>query len=452
MALDPAHLLAAFGMAPEMAVAFFESKGYKITGDWHEMLDEAHAKAFTVANGGKMDILQDIRSGLEQALKEGKTERWFIKNLTPILQRKGWWSREERIDTGTGEIRNIQLGSPERLRTIYRTNLQSAYMAGRWKGIEEARDSHPYVQYIAVMDGSTRASHAAMNGRVFRVDDPIWRTHASPNGYNCRCRQRPMSKSALKREGIELSSSKGMLTEIDWPISARNPSLGTSPVTVYKAPGMDKGFAPDVGFNYNPGMGGGWWTPERLDSPAPTTPLTKGPVCFSCPGEPPAPRPWHGKLLDAGKGNEYYVREFLRAFGADIGKPALFDDATGEPLWITDALFLDRKRTARGDGPVYKVQKNGREPYLLILAETIRNPQEIWESIEYHNALQKTVLRRRYLAWWEVEGQNKPGLTVFEHGIEGWFGVTAFDPSNEVLAELDAYLAGVRRGIRKWRE
>jgi hypothetical protein len=39
----------ALTLPPEQAVKYFQAKGYKITWDWHEMWQEAHAKAFTVA-------------------------------------------------------------------------------------------------------------------------------------------------------------------------------------------------------------------------------------------------------------------------------------------------------------------------------------------------------------------------------------------------------------------
>ena len=446
-----ADLFAVFGLPPKEAVAWFEAKGYRITWDWHEMRDEAHALAFTVAKAARLDILQDIRAGVEAALKEGRTERMFIRDLTPLLQKKGWWGKAH--DPETGEVlldakgRRIRQGSPWRLSTIYRTNLQSAYMAGRWKAAVAAKATHPYLQYVAVMDARTRPTHAAMNGRVFAVDDPIWHTHHPPNGFNCRCRTRPMTRRALEREGLALSSSEGRLSQIERPVSLRDPEAGSATVTVYRAPDMERGFAPDVGFNYNPGRYG-WWTPEPLDAPPDTRPLLRKPLYFATPAPPPAPRSFTGRLLETGREDSYYVREFLRRFGADIGRPALFADVTDEPVWITDALFIDRKKTWKAGAPVYKVQKNGRETYLLMLAETLMRPQEVWDSVEWHNALKKTVLRRRYLAWWTIEGREHPGLTVFEHGLDGWLGVTAIH-----LGQADpAYLERARTGALRWRE
>lgn len=384
MALDPSLLQVAFGLAPEDAVAWFEAKGYKITGDWHEMRDAAHAQAFTVANVAKLDILQDIRAALDKALKEGKTERWFIQDLKPLLQKKGWWGREERISSETGEIRNLQQGSPERLRTIYRTNLQSAYMAGRWQLIEEARASHPYVQYVAIMDGRTRASHAAMNGRVFKVDDPIWRTHAPPNGLNCRCRLRPMTEAALAREGIEWSSSEGMLNEMDWPISARDPSLGTAPVTVYKAPGMSKGFAPDVGFNSNPGKDSPAWDVKgHLPDCGDVAAFSEGKSCI--------------KKLPGQKTWKDYGRPDLRSVPLDLRSPApqmlqaaqTRHEAAGilaASLGLSDAVQFRMVQTPvermvmRNEWLPHLVddELNARERYANFILPTLTDPFEVY--------------------------------------------------------------------------
>jgi uncharacterized protein with gpF-like domain len=128
-------------MEPAQAVAHLLGKGYVITGVWHEMLGRAHAKAIAVAHVAKLDILHDIHRALVGALRNGTPEVQIIKNLTPFLQAKGWWGKA--IDPTSGEIsetyagtgRPVQYGSPARLKTIIiRTNLQSAYMAGRYQG------------------------------------------------------------------------------------------------------------------------------------------------------------------------------------------------------------------------------------------------------------------------------------------------------------------------------
>lgn len=69
---------------------------------------------------------------------------------------------------------------------------------------------------------------------------------------------------------------------------------------------------------------------------------------------------------------------------------------------------------------------------MRMLAQTIIDPQEIWQGLEVMQAAAQAgeiVDRRRYMAWWLVEGEARPGLAVFEYGLgKYWAGVTAFAP------------------------
>lgn len=207
---EPAVLQALFDQPPKEAIAYLESKGLRITFNWAEMLDEAHARGFTVAKAMRLDVLRDIRTGLLDALATGKTMHQFEKELTPLLQAKGWWGKQIVVD-GQGQAQQVQLGSPRRLKTIYQTNMQSAYMAGRARA-QQAADAFPYLMYVAVMDGNTRPSHAALNGKIWRKDDPVWASIYPPNGHNCRCRTRALTDGQMKREGLALSEPPVVVT------------------------------------------------------------------------------------------------------------------------------------------------------------------------------------------------------------------------------------------------
>lgn len=111
----------------------------------------------------------------------------------------------------TGEARIIQQGSLRRLQTIYRTNLQSAYMAGRHRQAVEQIERAPFAQYLAVRDSRTRPSHAALHGKVFRIDSPEWSVIAPPSSYNCRCRARYMSQDELDARGLKLAEDVRIL-------------------------------------------------------------------------------------------------------------------------------------------------------------------------------------------------------------------------------------------------
>ncbi len=252
--LDKSVLQALLDQSPEDAVEFLRSKGVRITFNWQEMLDEAHARAFTVAKAMRLDVLRDIRGGLLEALRDGKTLRQFEAGLTPLLRAKGWWGKRIVVD-GQGLAELVQLGSPHRLKTIYQTNLQAAYMAGRAKAQAQA-GSFPYLMYVAVMDGRTRPSHAALNGKVWRKDDPVWQVLFPPNGFNCRCRTRALTEGQMRREGLELSPPPEILTRTvsaggDQATGELFPTV-QSGLRVMGADGRPVTMWVDAGFNSSP--------------------------------------------------------------------------------------------------------------------------------------------------------------------------------------------------------
>lgn len=246
MAIDGAALRAAFGLAPEEAIAFLENKGLVPTKSWRDLEGPTHARAFTVARSAGFDVLGDIRDALVQAQREGLPYREFAKRLTPVLQAKGWWGKA--VDQSTGEIdpvtkdgRPAELGSPRRLKTIYQTNLQQAYMKGRGDQLAEAIETHPYVRYSAVLDSRTRPRHRALHGKIFRQDGPEWGVIAPVNGFRCRCTSVPVSTWRLEKKGWEVSNGE-VLEQID--------GLGRPRKGVRFPDGET--FWPDAGFDYNP--------------------------------------------------------------------------------------------------------------------------------------------------------------------------------------------------------
>ncbi|MDR1276177.1 MAG: minor capsid protein [Candidatus Accumulibacter sp.] len=251
--IDQAALLAAFNMPPEQAVAFLRGKGLQVSESWRDLWQTAHRRAFTVARSAGYDVLEDIRSALLESINKGETTQQFIDKLTPTLQAKGWWGKA--IDHETGEItvypgtsRPVELGSPRRLKLIYQQNLQTAFMAGRWRGMKDAVATHPYWRYVAVLDNRTRPSHRAMHGRLFRYDDAAWSIAYPPNGWRCRCRAQPLTAATLRREGYTVQTGDGYIRQVDVP--QKDGSM--LKVKRLQLPGMDKPFQPDAGWDYNP--------------------------------------------------------------------------------------------------------------------------------------------------------------------------------------------------------
>lgn len=203
----PIRVEEVFGMKPEEVIQYFRSKGYRISWNWYDTWKRQHFKNFTVAHCSKMDILQDIRNALDSILAEGKTLQDFKDGLGDTLRAKGWWGQKTEVNPKTGKMETYQAGSPARLETIYDTNLRTAYAAGNYTYDWANADNMPYWMYSAVMDSNTRPEHAALDGKVFRADDPLWDKYYPPNDWGCRCTTVPLDEEQVKAMGLRAESS-----------------------------------------------------------------------------------------------------------------------------------------------------------------------------------------------------------------------------------------------------
>lgn len=406
--------------APEAAIKAFRAKGYRASFDYRDMEREEHAYNFTVAKAMSNDLLADIRGALDDALANGGTLDQFKKDLTPKLQEKGWWGSVPMTDPATGEEKLVRAGSSARLKTIFDTNMRMAYATGQWENIERTKDALPYLVYLHTPSKHERPEHAALHGVVYPVGHPFWDTFFPPNGWGCKCRVRQIAFEDIARMGYRMGDP-------DW-----KPPLRT---VVNKRTGemqqVPRGV--DPAFNYNPGKARmRALTPPPLDRPL-SVPYSGEPAKVPMPKPRPAPA---REALPAEAGEEQLVTAFLQEFNADIGKPAIHTDVTGESMVISDDLFTDR-HTGRS-----KVTKFGREKYLPLLAAAIKSPDEIWHVWEELQG-RPPVLRRRYIS--RFQGEKSQTIAVFDTGKDGWTGVTTFQSRDK------SYVEKQRRGTLVYR-
>lgn len=388
----------AIGLPPEEAIRYFESKGYAVGFKWQDVWQDAHARAFTVAGVMKTDVLQDIRGALDKALRDGGTYGEFKKALGPLLERKGWLGKGYLVDDQTGEIQGKRL-TPRRLDTIFRTNMQSAYMAGRFSTQLENVDNRPYWEYVAVMDNRTRPAHRVLHGRIYRYDDPFWRTFYPPNGYRCRCRVKTRSQADMDRLGLAQSSSDGRLVEVDQVI---NRDGETRPAVGYKDPITGKTFAADPGFGFNAGQA---WA--RPFTPPPRTDLIRSiPGGAPTPPVPTATPIASDRLLAPGLEPARYSEAFLQRFGVAGDSATAFEDAARGRLAISDRLFAKAP-------PDW----SWGQRYSGLLAEAITSPDEIWLSWEQIEG--SWHLARRYVKTYQVDN-GEWVAAGFEYADAGW--------------------------------
>lgn len=182
-------------------------------------------KAFTISKVANADILNDVHDEILKAMEGGMTLEDFQKDVETIFARHG-----------------VDPLSPFHIRTIFQTNLQLNYQAGRYRQMMSpaVTKARPYWRLVAVQDAASRPEHAAMHGMIFRYDHPFWDTWYPPNGFNCRCTVQTVSEREVERNG--------------WKIEADDPTGNLfepkDPVTGSKMPARP--LMPDNGWNRNP--------------------------------------------------------------------------------------------------------------------------------------------------------------------------------------------------------
>ena len=186
--------------APREALEYFRFRGLKIGFDYRDVRPGEHALAFTVAKAMEFDLLKEIRAALDRALGEGMTFRRFEQSVTPLLKERDWWGRREMTDPLTGRQVVAELGSPRRLRTLYRANFRAARAAGLWTRTQRTKDADPYFLYEPGPDEACEP-HRAWAGTLLPVAHPWWDDHFPPNGWDCDCRARLVGEAEARRGG-----------------------------------------------------------------------------------------------------------------------------------------------------------------------------------------------------------------------------------------------------------
>ncbi|APC16298.1 hypothetical protein BLL42_11370 [Pseudomonas frederiksbergensis] len=406
-------------------IDYFRGKVDLPTRSWTDIYTAEHDYAFVVAGAVKRDLLADLRGAVEKSIANGTTLEQFRKDFDQVVGKHGWQYQGER-----GWRTNV----------IWETNLRQSYNAGREAQMAdpELRKRRPYGVYRHGDSAHPRPQHLAWNGTTLPLDDPWWSSHTPQNGWGCKCKKFMLSARDVERQGLTI----GPAPAIEWEDRVIGKNSPNGPQTVRVPKGIDPGF------EYAPGRSRlSDAVPQmRVRDPLPAPSAT--PVPVSATGLPnrqptgplPPPRPVPAKrLLPAKVPAPQAVTQFLGEFGASDAAPAVFRDVTGDTLVIGREMFTDAKTGAIALAQQLKARE------LPLLAEAIKNPDEIWARLEWQLDLGKAVLRRRYLAHVQVKGKSASAVAVFDQGADGWTGATGF------VDDSEQYLEALRLGVRLYR-
>jgi SPP1 gp7 family putative phage head morphogenesis protein len=147
---------------------------------------------FHIAGVTQLDMVADVQRSIDRAVSQGESFAEWRRKIKERLLRA--WRRND--------------ATPEnpawRLETIFRTNVQSAYSAGRYEQLSDPviMEARPYRMYDAVIDDRTTEICQERNGTILPADDPWWDTNWPPLHFACRAGVRSLRESQARRKGI----------------------------------------------------------------------------------------------------------------------------------------------------------------------------------------------------------------------------------------------------------
>ena len=195
------------------AVAWFRKRVRMTKADFEQRSAVAKRKAFTVANVTQLDLIRHAWNAVDKALKDGTSLEDFKKAVGPELL-KAWGESVE--------------DPAWRLETIFRTNVQLAYGAGRHKQAThpDVRADRPIWMFDAILDGRETEVCRECDGTKLPSDDPWWTIHTPPMHFNCR------------------SSFIAMTEDEAGKLTTKPPK--TKPLTGFGLPPGDDEWSPDI--------------------------------------------------------------------------------------------------------------------------------------------------------------------------------------------------------------
>jgi SPP1 gp7 family putative phage head morphogenesis protein len=175
-------------LAPKKAIEFFKAKAPLKTAVRQGLEERIAQQAFTVANVTQLDVIHTVWQELEKAIENGSTLAEFRTNAQAALEAA--WG--EKVTDPSG-----------RVETIFRTNVATAYSAGRQAQMDDpdVKAIRRYRLFDAVVDGRTSDLCGACDGTILPADDPWWDTHTPPLHHRCRSQVITLTEEQARAQG-----------------------------------------------------------------------------------------------------------------------------------------------------------------------------------------------------------------------------------------------------------
>jgi SPP1 gp7 family putative phage head morphogenesis protein len=349
---------------------------------FREQLDFFKAKSFSIAGQSNADLVAAVKDEITRTMEDGGDIKSFRASVDELFISKG-----------------LDPISSHHIDTIYRTNMQTTFQAGRYTQLTKPHilKARPYWKYVAVSDGNTRPAHKAMNGKIFHHENAIWLVWYPPNGFNCRCLVVSVSKREIERDSLTVSESdlSGTAFETLDKETGRIETFVLSPDTGWSADGrsLERMLKPQenkdgdhLPWSEKKNQSG----PTELGRPLQADiPDTHWVVASKSPSIDD---------LDVSESDALSIIEnnYRKTMGiAPLETQCVVRAKDGEAITVT-MQALAQTMVKRQDA---------RERYIPFLRDTLEEPYEILLT-EYETASGKTKYRKKYIGLYQDEKQE----------------------------------------------
>lgn len=195
----------------EEAVAWFRARLPMSDADFYALDVQARRRAFGAAGIAQARLAAGLHTVLGKAIANGTTLEDFKDSF------------EHNLEAAWGGPR------PWQVENIFRTNLQLAYGAGRYKQLTTPAmlQARPMWKLSVVLDSRTSPICQPIAGTILAADDPWWNTHIPPLHFVCRTAIIAMSRPQAEEDpaGVGLAEDANK-AEPPLPGFGRPPELG----------------------------------------------------------------------------------------------------------------------------------------------------------------------------------------------------------------------------------
>ncbi len=185
------------GISFDEAIKFLSSRVPLTKQEFYSLEAGLRLRSFTVARLTELDYINRVRLVLKNSLSKGY----------PLSK---FW--EEMKDDYLLQMSGFEQSNPWYWETVFRTNLQTAYNAGR--KIQIAKNPNiKYLQFIGINDKRQTSICKCRNNIILPATHKFWEKNTPPLHFNCRSTLRPIYKSEAELKNYKISDLTGIEVE-----------------------------------------------------------------------------------------------------------------------------------------------------------------------------------------------------------------------------------------------